>query len=140
MPFQNVWDPDTGQKAPNRNYTGPPKAPDPGTTQTSSGVIVGSSADVSIPPATPVEVNPFGPREPVLSKDGSMNPRVYRFLMELWRRTGGYQDNINRGDRDIAGSSTTGSLSLTGYAPTVTVFISPTAGSLGITGNAPTIA
>lgn len=141
MPFYREWDPTTGAKQRNANQTGAPPSPETGTTQTSSGMIVGDNSSVSIPPATPITVTPPGPREKLFDANGNMSPRWYRFFMELYRRTGGWRDNINRTDRLVGGSSTTLAMSISSAAVTLKTdyYKSPPKASLAFSSTAPTV-
>jgi hypothetical protein len=118
MPFNRYWDDLQKQKLVDRTRTGLPSSPETGKVQAATGNIVGDSASISIPQATPIAVAMPGPREPVIDARGIMTPRWRRFFEELYRRTGGYEDNINNANREL-GTSTTGSVAITGYAPTV---------------------
>ena len=141
MPFNRRWDPAGNEYIIDRDLTGPPPPPSTGTTQTDTGVIVGDASNIDVPPATPVKVNLPGPNEAVLDSRGVMRPRWYRFFLELYRRTGAIEDNINNTSRQLGGSATTGSLVLTGAAPSAEISVteSPAAGSLSLTGIAPTV-
>jgi len=141
MVFNRRWEDETEGYIIDHDLTGPPPPPSTGTTQTETGLIVGDAAGISIAPPTPVQVNLPGPKEPVIDSRGVMTPRWYRFLTELYRRTGGPQDNINRVDRDVGGSTTVGSLAITGSTPVVQIAHSktPSTAALGLTGAAPTV-
>lgn len=150
-----------GGKTPDRTITGQLPPPEPGVAQTEDGMIVGSTDDPSgIKAGTQVKVGLPGPREPVIDSLGYMSPHWYRFLQELYRRTGATRDNVNfvPGFRKLplnpfslalagiapsaeivhirqmgAGSlSITGSISSTGPEPSV--------GALNLSGQAPTVA
>lgn len=144
MPFQREFDATTGQFGPNRNRTGPPKpTAQTGTVVGPDGSIIADSSSIDIVPATPIDVQFPGPNVRVIDDRGIMNPHWYRFLSQLWLRTGGEQDNINRVPTTVAGgsSSTTVAVTFTGNAPTVEIdhFRAVSKGSLGFTGIAPTI-
>ena len=140
--FNRRYDTDTGDYVIDRTQTGLPTAPSTGTIVSTDGSVVAISADVVIAPATPVKVNLPGPNEPVVDSRGRMNPRWWRFLNELYRRTGGPIDNINRVPTTLLGTGTAASLTFTGAAPTIAVTtnnqVFPTVGSVAITGFAPT--
>lgn len=118
MPFQRYWDDAQQVKIVDRTRTGLPSAPQTGTRQAATGAIVGDSTDVKIPPSTPIPVAMPGPREPVINAHGIMTPRWRRFFEELYRRTGAYEDNVNDANRKL-GKDTSGSLTITGNAPTI---------------------
>lgn len=118
MPFQRVWNEALQTKVTDRTRTGLPSAPETGKRQAASGLIVGDSADVTIPPSTPIPVAMPGPREPVINAQGILTPRWRRFFEELYRRTGAYEDNVNDANRKL-GKGTSGSMAITGYAPTI---------------------
>ena len=142
MVFNRRWDDETNGYIIDRTITGPPPPPSTGTTQTSTGIIVGDAAGISIPPATPIRVTIPGPREAVLDAQNCLTPRWRRFFEELYRRTGALEDNINSTDRDVGGSTTVVAMTITTYAPTVQIAHSkevPSA-TLALTGIAPTVA
>jgi hypothetical protein len=166
MTFKRIWDYDEERYVIDRELTGPPKpVPETGTIRAADGAIVADSTTVSIPPPTPIEVKFPGPREPVLDGNGNMTPRWYRFYKELYLRTGGPVDNINRVPTTTIGSGVTPTeLTLAGAAPSVeidhfravgvgTLSVSPTTpapdessptrspstASITVTGAAPTI-
>ena len=139
MPFYREWN-GGGEKVVNRDRTGPAPPPEPGIAQTEDGVIVGSLDDPNgVRPGTFVQVNLPGPREVLFDKHGNISPRWYRFFLELYRRTGGPNDNVN-----VTGSLrkvplAPDSLTLSGIAPSAQITHSktPTAASISITGAAP---
>lgn len=131
-----------GQKETDRTLTGIPPPPQPGRAQTESGMIVGSLADpAAIKAATEIPVSLPGPREPVVSKDGTITPIWYRFFQELYRRTGGTQDNVNFIPVARKLAPGTPSLTLTGLAPSIDInhFKTNATASLSLTGAAPSI-
>jgi hypothetical protein len=134
MPFHREWR--DGDVIINRNRTGPLPPPETGTTTEASGNVVQSGA----PPPTPVEVTFPGPNEPMVGPNGLITPRWWRFLDELYRRTGGPVDNINKafGSRLNPGSD---ALVLSGAAPVVNVaeISIPSTQSVALTGYAPTV-
>ena len=138
MVFFREWDETEKSYKINRDRTGPPPAPETGKTVTTDGTVVGDSSGVSIPPPTPIKVNLPGPNEPVIDARGMLTPRWRRFIEELYRRTGAYEDNINSVDRDVGSTSTTGSLAITGYAPLAKEdhYISPSTASVAISSSA----
>ena len=139
--FNRRYDTDTADYVIDRTQTGLPTAPSTGTIISTDGSVVAISADVVIAPATPVKVNLPGPNEPVVDSRGRMNPRWYRFLTELYTRTGGPVDNINRTAAVLGGTvMAPDALAFTGYAPTINasnIYIMPL-GSAAFTGYAPT--
>ncbi len=145
MPFHRRWDSSHGEYFVDRNETGAPPPPETGTTVQGDGVVVVANQTLQpqVPPATPVTVTFPGPNEPLVLKDGRIAPRWWRFLDELYRRTGGVVDNINKAPVTYLPTGAPASLVLSGYAPTVSVTTNvkefPTTGSLGITGFAPTV-
>jgi hypothetical protein len=140
MPFLRRWDNLEQDYVIDRDLTGPPKpSPNTGTAQAQDGTIVGDASNVNIPPATPIPVTIPSPYEPVLDSRGSMNPRWWRFLEELYRRTGAIEDNINNVDRLLGGSTTAGSMAFAGVAPSIIVGQTVPSASLTFTGNVPTV-
>jgi len=159
MPFQ-VTHPD-GEPVIDRTQTGPPAPPQTGTVRAEDGAIVADSATIEIPRATPVFVNQPSPFEPVIDANGRITPRWWRFFDQLYRRTGGVVDNINRVPTTLLGSdsSSTAVLAFTGIVPTSEIAhirqvslgsITATGGSivanpipslaiLAMTGNVPTV-
>lgn len=137
MVFNRVWDSETDGYIIDRTNTGVPPPPSTGTTTAEDGAIVSSSATVKIRPPTPVQVNLPGPSEPVIDSMGRMNPRWYRFLTELYTRTGGPIDNINRVPTTVLGAGTSDALVFTGVAPVA--WITPIrltgVGTLSLTGS-----
>jgi hypothetical protein len=142
MPFHREWE--DGKYIFNRNRTGPLPPPETGTTVQEGGAVIYANQAVTpaVPPSTPVQVNFPGPNEPIVGPNGLITPRWWRFLDELYRRTGGPVDNINRrpevylppdtasmvlSGQSVASSRTifiykfpsTASVSLTGYIPLV---------------------
>lgn len=146
MPFQKKWDPVTGTKVSDRTLTGPAvPAPETGTTVQEDGTVIVANQNIQpqVPPATPVHVNFPGPNEPLIQANGLISPRWYRFLDELYRRTGGVVDNINKAPQTFLTTGAPASLVLSGIAPTVsrTVFIFrlPSTAAASLTGHAPTV-
>jgi len=165
MPFQRYWDAELQAYVPNRSATGPPKpSAETGTVTAEDGSVVSSSATINITPATPIHVNLPSPNEPIVMADGRINHHWWRFFNELYLRTGGVLDNINRTPREVVGSGTTVALITTGQAPTIGIaevvvavtgtlsltgqseqpalsspVEAPSTGSISITGQAPTI-
>lgn len=122
MPFHREWDRGSGTYTINRDRTGPVPPPETGVTQQDEGVVIVANQAVQpdVPPATPVKVNFPGPNEPIVGANGMITPRWWRFLDELYRRTGGVVDNINKAPNVwLPPSSDT--LVLSGVAPTVVV-------------------
>ena len=142
MPFNREWDKSIGDYAINRDRTGPPAPAETGTTVQEDGSVIYANQQTtpSVPPATPVEVNFPGPNEPIVGANGLITPRWWRFLDELYRRTGGPVDNINRVPPTYLPPDTS-ALVLSGTAPVVKldIFISPSIDSIAITGYAPTV-
>ena len=143
MPFYRRQIVGDTEKAPDRTQTGFLAPPEPGIAQSESGAIVGSQEDpAAIRAGTEVKVSLPGPREPLFDASGMMAPRWYRFFSELYRRTGGTNDNVNFFGQFRQLESTAGSVSLTGAAPSAEIVHSktPTVGSLGLSSDAPTLA
>lgn len=158
MPFNRTHP--NGEPEIDRTQTGPPApSPQTGTVRAEDGSIVADSATIEIPRATPVFVNQPSPFEPVIDAEGKITPRWWRFFDQLYRRTGGVVDNINRVPTSLLGASSastvamtiTGaapslswtqamgapaSMSISGAAPTVSILISAPVGSMVITGGA----
>jgi len=140
MPFQREWDPDVDTYVINRDNTGPPKPTVlTGTIKAEDGAIVADSTTVTVPPATPVKVTLPGPNEPVIDSQGRLNPRWWRFFNELYQRTGGITDNINRSPTSLLGAGTADALALAGVAPTLKIDPGPemSLGTLSLAGSAP---
>jgi len=141
MVFNQEWDPVTGTYVTNRDRTGPPKpVAYTGTTQESDGnvVVANQAVTPSIPPPTPINVTLPGPSEPVMDANGRLNPRWWRFFNELYLRTGGLTDNINRAPQTFLVAGAADALAFVGAAPTILhpedIRVPPTA-SISITGN-----
>lgn len=144
MPFNREWDPDTGGFERNDDRTGPPPPPETGTTVQDDGAVIVANQNVTpqIAPATPVTVNFPGPNEPIVGQNGLISPRWWRFLDELYRRTGGIVDNINKAPATYLTAGAPDSLLLSGAAPTVSVtdnIRTPSTASLSTTGFIPTV-
>ena len=160
MPFQRRWDEQSQEWVIDRDLTGPPPPPSTGTIKAEDGSIVADSTTVSIPPATPVTVDQPSPFEPVIDANRKITPRWWRFFDQLYRRTGGVVDNINRVPATLLGSGGTVAMTITGAAPSLSwtqamgapanmtitgaapslLLRMPAAGSMGITGgDAPTV-
>lgn len=145
MPFNREYDPVSKEYFINRDRTGTPPPPETGTVVDESGSIVAATAAVAIssgvPPATPVNVTLPGPNEPLVLKDGRISPRWWRFLDELYRRTGGIVDNINKLPATYLPSGAHDELVFTGYAPSVQITHIRDVGvaSMTLTGEAVTI-
>jgi hypothetical protein len=165
MAFQRRWDEEVQQYVVDRDLTGPPKpAAETGTVVSQDGTIVAHSETVAITPATPVNVDLPSPNEPLVMSDGRINHHWWRFFNQLYLRTGGVQDNINRTPTTLLGAGSVDALVLSGKLPTIqhnrvsapttgTVTVSgktaqpalsspveaPSVGSITITGAAPTI-
>jgi hypothetical protein len=140
--FQKRWDPDLEDYISDRTLTGPPKAaPETGTTVQDDGVVIVADQNVQpdVPPVTPVTVSFPGPNEPIVGKNGLITPRWWRFLDELYRRTGGVNDNINRAPSYYRWVNSTVALSLAGAAPSVKIDPGPemSVGSIALTGQTP---
>lgn len=146
MAFQRRWDPDTGDYIVDRDLTGPPvPAPQTGTTQQVDGSIIVANQTItpSVAPATPVQVTLPGPNEPIIDQSGRINPHWWRFFIELYQRTGGINDNINKAPVTYLPTGVADALSITGAAPTISVTTNNTAvmstGSTTITGYIPVV-
>lgn len=143
MPFQRRWDAEAGEPIVDRTLTGPPPPPETGTTTQEDGTVIVANQNIQpqIPPATPVTVNFPGPNEPVVGLNGLMSPRWWRFFDELYRRTGGVVDNINKAPVVYLTVGAPAELSFTGYAPSVEIthIRDVGTGSVSFTGFAPTI-
>jgi hypothetical protein len=139
--FNRRWDEDTGDYVIDRDLTGPPvPVVQTGTTQQEDGTVIVANQNVtpSIAPATPINVTLPGPNETVINANGRLNPRWWRFFNELYQRTGGINDNINRAPVTYLAVGAPDALTLTGAAPTLDQTHNNTTimslGSLGITG------
>lgn len=144
MPFSRVWDPETGTYVKSTTQTGPPPPPETGTTTQADGTVIVANQNTApqIPPATPVTVNFPGPNEPVVGANGVISPRWWRFFDQLYRRTGGVVDNINKTPTIYLPAGSPASLVLSGYAPSVSVtdnIRTPSTASLGVTGYIPLV-
>jgi len=141
MPFNQRFDPELGFKVRDDTLTGPPPPPETGTIVEETGTVVADSETVVIAPATPVKVTIPGPREPIIDSHGKITPRWWRFLEELYRRTGAIEDNINNTSRTLTGAGTTGSMSLATASPFVQIDHTKevTVTGLSLLGVAPTV-
>jgi len=141
MPFQQEYDRVTRTKRPNRDRTGPPPPPETGTVRAADGTIVADSATIDIPPPTPVNVDQPSPSEPLIDGMGRITPRWWRYLDQIYRRTGGVVDNINRVPTSLLGPdfASTVAMTLTGQAPTILNPTTVSAGSMAITGTTPSV-
>jgi hypothetical protein len=141
MAFNRRWDEDRREYIVDRDLTGPPKpAAETGTVVAADGSVVAQSDTINITPATPVNVNLPSPNEPIITADGKINHHWWRFFNELYLRTGGVVDNINRVPTAAVGSGTTDALVFTGNAPVVKTPVVVTMGApdaLTTTGNIP---
>ena len=178
MPFNRTHP--NGEPVIDRTQTGPPApSPQTGTVRAEDGSIVADSSTIEIPRATPVNIDQPSPFEPVIDAEGRITPRWWRFLDQLYRRTGGVVDNINRVPTTLLGADasstvavtiagiapsaeithiravgtasmsiagnlathyqdpTTGSMTVAGAAPTVSILISVPVGSMALTGELP---
>jgi len=135
MPFHREWDREAGTYTINRDRTGPVAPPETGTTAQAEGFVVIANQETlpDVPPATPVKVNFPGPNEPIVGANGMITPRWWRFLDELYRRTGGPVDNINKAP-SVWLPPSIDTLVLSGVAPTVVVSnnAAPGAGSISV--------
>ena len=165
MPFYERFDERTGEPIVDRTQTGPPApSPSTGTVRAEDGSIVADSATIVIPPPTPVNVDLPSPFEPVIDANGKITPRWWRFLDQLYRRTGGVVDNINRVPTTVLGgiSGSTAAMTIASDAPSAEIdhiravgtasmtaagqtpesfymrFL-PTLGSMAIAGTTPTV-
>jgi hypothetical protein len=147
MPFLREWDSEGEIYAVNRDQTGPPKPSSSTGTAAASltdndgnivSAILASSPVVGIDPPTPIEVNLPNPNEPVVMQDGRINHRWWRFFNELYLRTGGAVDAINRVPTTLLGAGSAAALALAGVAPTIKIDHGPemALGSLSLTGQA----
>jgi len=143
MPFYERFDERTGEPIVDRTQTGPPKpSPSTGTIRAEDGSIVADSATIVIPPPTPVNVDLPSPFEPVIDANGRITPRWWRFLDQMYRRTGGVIDNINRVPTSLIGASSasTVAMTITGKVPLVSKLLSLGApASMTIASSAPTV-
>ena len=159
MPFNRTWP--NGEPVIDRTQTGPPApSPQTGTVRAEDGSIVADSSTIEIPRATPVNIDQPSPFEPVIDAEGRITPRWWRFFDQLYRRTGGVVDNINRVPTTLIGgsSSSTVAMTITGAAPSlswtqamgapasmsitggsIVVNPLPSTGSMTITSEAPTV-
>jgi len=138
MPFNRKWA--DGAYVVDRSRTGAPPPPEPGTVVEADGTVVADSATIDIPPATPVKVNLPGPGERIIDERGNLTPRWRRFFEELYRRTGGINDNINRATRVLVGAGSTDALIITGNAPSIGIdeIVPAVVGSMVVSGTTPT--
>jgi len=142
MPFYRRWDNAAQDFIIDRDLTGPPKpSPSTGTTQGPDGTIIAASATIAIAPATPVEVTQPSPFEPMVDKNGRISAKWWRFFDQLYRRTGGVMDNVNRVPTTAVGAGGTVALGLTGATSTLlhNSIRKPAKVSLSFTGYAPTV-
>jgi hypothetical protein len=142
VPFQRKWSLEEGDYVIDRTLTGPPQPTVyTGTTVSEDGTVVASSPTVNITPSTPVNVTLPGPNEPVVDSQGRLNPRWWRFLNELYQRTGGINDNINRTPTTLLGAGATVAIVFTGNAPSaeITHIRQTPSDSISITGYIPEI-
>ena len=137
MPFHREWDREAGEYTINRERTGPLPVPQTGTTVQEGGAVIFANQAVTpaVPPPTPVQVNFPGPNEPIVGPNGLITPRWWRFLDELYRRTGGPVDNINKQPL-VYLPPDTDALVLSGKAPTLEISHGPemSVGSISIAG------
>ncbi|KKL72060.1 hypothetical protein LCGC14_2088690 [marine sediment metagenome] len=125
-----------GEPVIDRTQTGPPApSPQTGTVRAEDGSIVADSATIDIPRATPVFVNQPSPFEPVIDAEGRITPRWWRFLDQLYRRTGGVVDNINRVPTTLLGAdaSSTVAVTIAGIAPSAEITHIRAVGTASIT-------
>jgi hypothetical protein len=135
MAFQRRWDEEVQQYVVDRDLTGPPKpAAETGTVVSQDGTIVAHSETVAITPATPVNVDLPSPNEPLVMSDGRINHHWWRFFNQLYLRTGGVQDNINRTPTTLLGAGSVDALAITGAAPLLSWGKSPTTGAVVVAG------
>ena len=118
MAFQRRWDPELDDYVVDRNLTGPPRpAAETGTVVSQDGTVVARSTTVAITPATPVNVDLPSPNEPLVMSDGRINHHWWRFFNQLYLRTGGVQDNINRTPTVLLGAGSEDALAFAGQTP-----------------------
>ncbi len=139
MPFNRTHP--NGEPVIDRTQTGPPApSPQTGTVRAEDGSIVADSATIEIPRATPVFVNQPSPFEPVIDAEGRITPRWWRFFDQLYRRTGGVVDNINRVPTVLLGAGGSVAMVIAGKVPLVSKLLSLGApASMALAGAAPTI-
>jgi hypothetical protein len=142
MAFNLVWDPVTQTKVPNTSATGPVPPPETGVIAETDGDLKVANQAVfpAVPPVTPVEVILPSPNEPIIGRDGKINHNWWRFFNQLYRRTGGHQDNVNRILRSYIIAGSPDALAFTGGgAPTLDIEegAKPTAGSATLSGQLP---
>ena len=139
MPFHREWG--TGEYTVNRVRTGAVPPPETGTTAKEDGTVIVANQNItpSIAPSTPVKVNFPGPNEPMVGANGLISPRWWRFLDELYRRTGGVVDNINKVHTSYL-FPTTNALVLSGKSNTISrtilIYEFPSTASVAMTGQA----
>ncbi len=134
MPFNRTHP--NGAPVIDRTQTGPPApSPQTGTVRAEDGSIVADSATIEIPRATPVFVNQPSPFEPVIDAEGRITPRWWRFFDQLYRRTGGVVDNINRVPTVLLGADAASTVAVTiaGIAPSAEITHIRAVGTAGIT-------
>ena len=139
MPFGRKWV--DGAYVVDRTNTGAPSTAEEGTVVEADGTVVADSATVSIPPATPIKVTFPGPNERLIDARGNLSPRWRRFFEELYRRTGGINDNINKANRVLVGGSSADALTITGSdAPSIGIdeIVPAVVGSMTVSGETPT--
>lgn len=142
MPFNRVYDLSEREYVIDRDLTGPPKPiVHTGTVKGEDGTIIGSSDTIDIPPATPVKVNLPSPYEPIIDANNRITPSWWKFLNELYQRTGGITDNINKVLTTVLGGVSTDALIFTGNVPTVEIDHIRMVGtvSMAFTGTVPTV-
>jgi len=142
MPFQRRYDTIGRRFIVDRDLTGPQKpVVFTGTVKSEDGTIIGTSDTIDIPPATPVQVNLPSPFEPIIDANNRITPSWWKFLNELYQRTGGINDNVNQVPTIALGGVTTATLITTGNAPTVEIDHIRMVGStsMAFTGTAPTV-
>jgi len=143
MPFQRRYNEPTDDFVIDRNLTSNPKVTvHTGTVKAVDGSIVADSTTLAIPPATPIQVNLPSPFEPVVDlRTGKISASWWKFLNELYLRTGGINDNVNGIPTTVLGAGATVALAFTGAAPVVNITHNkiPATASLSFTGNIPTV-
>jgi len=147
MVFQRDWDGDQEEYFINRDLTGPPKSSSSTGTAAASltdndgnivSAILAQSPIIGIAPPTPITVTLPGPNEPIILGN-RINPRWWRFFNELYLRTGGLVDAVNKVPTTLLGAGTVDEIAFGGDALTVRIDHGPETklGSLALAGTTP---
>ena len=148
MVFNREWDEDIESYVINRDRTGPPKPSSTTGTAAASltdndgnivSAVLAQSPVVGIAPPTPITVTLPSPSEPIIMANGRINHRWWRFFNELYLRTGGAVDAVNKVPTTLLGAGTVDALALAGKVPTLqhNRVSAPTTASISITETTP---